>query len=147
MNLRIVDKHVFRTDQPNVEAWPVFKQLGVQAVMCLRKDGEDGGFSLSEERDAVLASGIGEFVSIPVGELPFDVPTTAQMKEGVDLLMDGRMWAIHCRRGCDRTGTFVACYRISTGMSKANAIAEANACGMSRLEVRMREFLEDYTKA
>ena len=73
MNLRIVDKHVFRTDQRNVEAWPVFKQLGVQAVMCLRKDGEDGGFSLSEERDAVLASGIGEFVSIPVRELPFDV--------------------------------------------------------------------------
>ena len=145
MNLRQVDQHLYRTDQPNAEAWPIFKALGVQAVMCLRKDGEDGGFSLKDESDAVLAAGIGEFVSIQVGELPYDAPTKAQMAEGVASLQDGRVWLIHCRRGCDRTGTFVACYRVSTKeLSKADAIKEATACGMSRLEFAMHDFLEDY---
>lgn len=145
MNLRQVDKNVYRTDQPNAEAWVVFKELGVQAVMCLRKDGEDGGYSLNDESAAVLAAGIDEFVSIQVGELPFDAPTKAQVAEGVASLQDGRKWIVHCRRGCDRTGVFVSCYRVTTKeLSKADAIKEANACGMSRLQFSMREFLEDY---
>ena len=145
MNLRQVDKHVYRTDQPNVEAWSIFKSLGVQVVLCLRKDGEDGGFSLKDESNAVLAAGIEEFVSIQVGELPFDAPTLPQIKEAVASLQDGRVWLIHCRRGCDRTGTFVACYRMATGMNKSDAIKEANACGMSRLEFKMRDFVEDFS--
>lgn len=145
MNLHQIDKHVYRTDQPNAEAWPIFKALGVQAVMCLRKDGEDGGYSLDDEAAAVLAAGIGEFVSIPVGELPYNAPTKAQMVEGVASLQDGRVWVIHCRRGCDRTGTFVACYRVVTKeLNKFDAIKEAYSCGMSRLEFAMHNFLKDY---
>jgi protein tyrosine phosphatase (PTP) superfamily phosphohydrolase (DUF442 family) len=142
MNLRMVDDRVFRSDQPNAEAWPVFAKAGVQAVMCLRKDGEDGGFSLKDESDAVLAAGIGEFVSIPVGEMPFDAPTEAQVVQGEALLRDGRVWVVHCRRGCDRTGVFVARYRVAAGWTMVRAMAEATRCGMSRLQFRMHEFLE-----
>ena len=141
MNLRVTDQFVLRCDQPNIEAWPIFFQAGVQAVMCFRKD-DESGYSLQEETDAVLASGIKEFVSIPVGGMPYDAPTEPQMEQAIVLLRDGRKWLIHCRRGCDRTGVFAGRYRIATGWTVADAIVEAKQCGMSRFQFRMHEFLE-----
>ena len=42
---------------------------------------------------------------------------------------------IHCRRGKDRTGTVIACYRMQhDGWNNAKAQAEANEFGMSHLE-------------
>ena len=41
---------------------------------------------------------------------------------------------IHCKRGSDRTGTVVACYRISKeGWTDERAITEARQYGMSRI--------------
>jgi protein tyrosine/serine phosphatase len=143
VNLRPVGPFVTRCDQPNPEAWPVLAQVA-QSVLCLRKDGEDGGYSLSAEEAAVEHAGM-RFASVPIGEMPWDAPTQDQIRVAVALLSDGRSWIVHCRRGCDRTGVIVACYRIVyCGWSKERAIKEANECGMSRLQVRMHEFLEHF---
>jgi protein-tyrosine phosphatase len=52
---------------------------------------------------------------------------------------------VHCRRGADRTGTVVACYRIGHDRwDGGKAIAEAKADGMSVFQVAMRRYVERY---
>ena len=150
MNLRTVKPWcLYRSDQPNLEAFDALSQTAPSLGFCvlsLRKDGEEG-YSLDRERVAVLACQRSvQFASIPIGGLPIDAPTKAQVQQAVALLRDGRTWLVHCQRGCDRTGVIVACYRILVnGWSKQKAIDEAMACGMSRWQFRMHDFLEDFT--
>jgi tyrosine-protein phosphatase SIW14 len=55
---------------------------------------------------------------------------------------------IHCERGSDRTGTFVACYHIlHDGWAAGKAISEARQYGMSWTEFGMREYISDYYAA
>jgi protein-tyrosine phosphatase len=52
---------------------------------------------------------------------------------------------IHCKRGADRTGTVVACYRISRqNWSNDKALAEAKQYGMSWTEVSMQNFVRSF---
>src|SRR5258705_13690190 len=54
---------------------------------------------------------------------------------------------LHCRRGHDRTGVVIACFRIAhEGWSNDKAIQEANACNMNWLQVSKRRFILDYRK-
>jgi protein tyrosine/serine phosphatase len=49
---------------------------------------------------------------------------------------------IHCKHGCDRTGTIIACYRIEHDhWSSQAALAEARRYGMSKLARGMRRFI------
>ena len=54
------------------------------------------------------------------------------------LLNDNSAWPVfvHCRRGADRTGTAIACYRIEHDhWTNQQALAEAKTFGMSSMEV------------
>jgi protein tyrosine/serine phosphatase len=52
---------------------------------------------------------------------------------------------VHCRRGADRTGTVVACYRIShEGWDNAKALKEARTNGMSWIETAMQHYVLRY---
>jgi protein tyrosine/serine phosphatase len=60
------------------------------------------------------------------------------------LLNDSSEWPIfvHCRRGADRTGTAIACYRIAHDhWSNQQALAEAKTLGMSSLEIGMQRYI------
>jgi protein tyrosine/serine phosphatase len=143
MNLHRVNHMIIRSDQPNPEAWPLLATF-VDAVICLRQNGETGDFYAARECDTVEKAGL-TFVNVPVGELIWDAPTVEQIERAMKLMKDGRRWLIHCRRGKDRTGVFVACYRmLCCGWTKEAAIKEANGIGMSRLQVKMHEFLEHF---
>ncbi len=49
---------------------------------------------------------------------------------------------VHCKRGADRTGTVIACYRINHDhWQNQKALTEAKYLGMSRLETAMRHFI------
>jgi protein tyrosine/serine phosphatase len=49
---------------------------------------------------------------------------------------------IHCRRGNDRTGMIIACYRISHDhWENRKALDEAIANGMSWAEIAMRHYV------
>jgi protein tyrosine/serine phosphatase len=53
---------------------------------------------------------------------------------------------LHCRRGKDRTGTIVACYRIQhDNWDNRRALEEAGHFGMSSLERAMRSYIEHFT--
>ena len=49
---------------------------------------------------------------------------------------------VHCRRGADRTGTVIACYRIThDGWTNQRALKEATSYGMSWLEFGMQRYV------
>ena len=52
---------------------------------------------------------------------------------------------VHCRRGADRTGTVIACYRIAhNGWDNQKALQEAKQDGMSWTEVAMHHYVEHF---
>jgi protein tyrosine/serine phosphatase len=52
---------------------------------------------------------------------------------------------IHCKHGCDRTGTIIACYRIKHDQwTSKQALSEASQYGMSRWEVGMKNYVGDF---
>jgi len=74
-------------------------------------------------------------------------PDDTQIAAVLALLNDGSQWPVfvHCRRGADRTGTAIACYRIMHDhWSKQQALAEAKTFGMSSLEVAMQRYILNF---
>ena len=52
---------------------------------------------------------------------------------------------VHCRRGADRTGTIIACYRIThDGWNADQAKKEARLYGLSRLQHGMMNYIEKF---
>ena len=52
---------------------------------------------------------------------------------------------VHCRLGQDRTGTIIACYRIThDGWNAADARKEAKTRGMSWTQIGMKNYIDDF---
>jgi protein tyrosine/serine phosphatase len=55
---------------------------------------------------------------------------------------------VHCRYGCDRAGTIIACYRIRHDhWSNEAALEEARKYGLSILEQGMISYIRTFGKA
>ncbi len=55
---------------------------------------------------------------------------------------------VHCKVGCDRTGTVIACYRIQhDGWDSAKALREAKTYGMNRREIFMKFLVKRFGKS
>src|SRR5260370_42359511 len=73
--------------------------------------------------------------------------TGEQLLKVLGLMNDGSAGPVfvHCRRGADRTGTVVACYRIShDGWQNPQALREAKQYGMSMFDRAMHYFVLHY---
>ncbi len=82
------------------------------------------------------------YVNIPLK--PLAAPTTVEVRRILLLLLNrgANPVFVHCRRGKDRTGTVIACYRIQhDGWKNNRALEEANEYGMSWAELGMRAFI------
>ena len=81
--------------------------------------------------------GIAE-VHLPVRD--FTAPTPEQLVQGVAeierSLRDGKVVAVHCGGGLGRTGTLLACYLVSRGMTTVDAIAEVRRLRPGSIETR-----------
>ena len=88
------------------------------------------------------------FVSVPMKGI--GAPTLEQVSKALGVLEDSDNWPVfvHCRRGSDRTGTVLACYRISHDHWKnQKALEEAKTYGLSGFERAMRSFIEHFQPA
>ena len=77
-------------------------------------------------------------------------PRPENMAAVLKLFDDPSNWPIyvHCLHGSDRTGTVVACYRIShENWTADKAIAEALDYGMAGLEYLKRSFIRQFYRA
>lgn len=97
------------------------------------------------EKKAAEQLGI-KYVNIPLPEL--SAPGKEDIQRVLKLLLSNNSGTIfvHCRRGKDRTGTIIACYRIQhDGWDNRRALAEAKQHGMSFAERGMRAYILRFT--
>jgi tyrosine-protein phosphatase SIW14 len=142
-NFHQVNDHVYRGAQPTVQGFQNLANLGVKTVIDLREAGDQTAW----EHHAVESSAM-RYISIPFRGM--SAPTPANMAKVLAIFDDPSAGPVfvHCRRGKDRTGTVIACYRIShDGWNNQKALAEARSYGMRWTEVAMRRYVERYRAA
>jgi protein tyrosine phosphatase (PTP) superfamily phosphohydrolase (DUF442 family) len=138
-NFHQLNEHVYRGGQPTDKGWASLARLGVNTVVDLRVEGEH---SISAERRAVETSGM-RYVSLPMSRIA--APSDEQVSRALAVLASGERVFVHCRRGKDRTGTLIACYRISFDRwQNQKALDEATSLGMSWIESGMRRYILNF---
>jgi tyrosine-protein phosphatase SIW14 len=136
-NFGKVNEHLYRGGEPTEDG---MKELaGIHVVMDI--DLREPGPATDTERHAAERLGM-KYVSVPLPA--FSAPSPGDVKRVLSLILpddNGRVF-VHCRRGKDRTGTIIACYRMQhDGWTTAEALGEANRYGMSSMERGMRHFI------
>jgi tyrosine-protein phosphatase SIW14 len=107
-NVGKINNSLFRGAQPHTEGFVQLKKLGITTIVDLR--GEDAG-TLAWERQQAESVGI-HFVNIPVSG--WSPPTNDQVAQFLKLFQNhNEKIFVHCRFGDDRTGVFVATYRMA----------------------------------
>jgi tyrosine-protein phosphatase SIW14 len=140
-NFHRVEDHIFRGGQPPRNAWASLSKLGVKVVIDLRRESEH---SSAAERHAVEAAGM-RYVNIPMNGIV--APSDEEIGKVLALFdrSAGAPVFVHCRRGADRTGTVVACYRIEHDhWNSQRALKEAKSYGMSWVEIGMRHYVRRF---
>ena len=140
-NLGKVNDHLLRGAEPSTAAMQELRAAGVKLVIDLRESGK----GTENEKDLAQKLGI-RYVNIPFP--PLSAPKPEQVGGVLKLLAehDSETVFVHCRRGKDRTGTVVACYRIQhDGWPNNRALDEAKHYGLSAAERGMRAFISHFT--
>lgn len=139
-NFHKVNDHVYRGAQPTDGGFKSLAAVGVKTIIDLRGE---GGRS-REEESVVKAAGM-RYVSLPMRGL--GAPPADEMAKILALLDDPSTGPVflHCKRGADRTGTVVACYRIKHDRwDNQKALNEARSFGMSWVERAMQHYVLHY---
>jgi tyrosine-protein phosphatase SIW14 len=132
-NFHQVNEHVYRGAQPHGQGFNGLAKVGIKTVIDLRGE--------RSEATAVERTGM-RYVRLAWNG--YNAPADSQVATVLSLLNDDSAWPvfIHCRRGADRTGTAIACYRIAHDhWSNQQALDEAKTFGMSSMEVAMQRFI------
>lgn len=137
-----VNEFLYRGAQPQIEGIPELKKLGITTIVDLR--GEDSGRRESEKEQAE-ALGI-QFISIPVSG--WSPPSNEQVAQFLSLFLNDpkKKIFVHCRFGDDRTGVFVAAYRMAyEGWLAQQAMNEMYFFGFNGFwHPSMKSFIRDF---
>jgi protein tyrosine/serine phosphatase len=142
-NFHQVDEHVYRGAQPTPEGLKSLAKMGIKTIIDLR----GGGDHTTWEQSAVEALGM-HYVHIPLRGM--SAPSDEDVAKALALLDSptaSSYWPVfvHCKRGKDRTGTVIACYRIEHDhWRNEKALDEARLHGMSRIEWAMMSYVLRY---
>src|SRR5271167_469936 len=100
---------LYRGAQPSLSDLSELKKIGVTTIVDLR---EESANTSTHERSEAESLGI-RFVHIPVGG--FSTPSSRQLADFFSLLrgVPPQTIFVHCEFGEDRTGVFIASYRIA----------------------------------
>ena len=142
VNFGKISDSLYRGAQPDEAGLENLHRLGIKTVINLRMADD----AWKEEEARAIAHGL-VYTNVPFRGM--GRPTDDQVKTVLSLIetLPGPVF-IHCRRGSDRTGTIVACYRMKHDLwSLEKAVAEANLYGMSIFERGMKKFVVDFAKA
>jgi uncharacterized protein (TIGR01244 family) len=141
-NFRKVNENLYRGAQPKPGGIARLAALGIKTIINLREANEMAGPEESEARAAGM-----RYFSVPMESL--GRPTDEQINRILALINDTQNAPVfvHCNHGRDRTGTVIACYRISReGWTSKQAKEEARRYGLSRFEFGMSDYISDFAR-
>ncbi len=122
--------------QPDQAAFKVFADSGYAAVIDLRTDGEDRGF---DEQAVVKGLGM-DYLSMPIGSDGISFENA----RALDKLLSGydQPVLVHCASG-NRVGALLALRASLNGADDASAMELGKQGGLTRLEPKVREALDE----
>jgi protein tyrosine/serine phosphatase len=139
-NFGVVSDQLYRGAQPDERGFAELARRGISVVVNFRNERS----TIERERALVESMGM-EYVSIPWrGQ---DDPHPDQVARFLRLLADNpqRKVFVHCRRGAERTGVMVACYRMNRERWTADrALAEMEAFGFRRRFAHLARFVREF---
>lgn len=110
-NYHKVSKTLYRSAQPNSDDMKDLEKHGIKSIINLR-------LRLDDQKE-IKGTSLKEY-HIPIKTKKF---TYQEMLTALTKYQEAEKPAlVHCRRGSDRTGCFVACYLIANGATKEEAI-------------------------
>lgn len=133
-NFREVYPWLYRGGQPSIEGIKYLSDRKIRTIISLRWSRS----VIAIEKKAMESLGI-RFVSIRLNYWTF--PSMEQIDQFLDIVDDEsqRPVYIHCKHGSDRTGIFLAAYRMAReGWSADEAYQEMKECGFHL--IRMYHF-------
>ena len=129
---------IYRGAQPSDQGLKDLAEFGIRTVLDLRGDG-------TAARERPIVEGLHmQFIQVPLNGL--SAPTNEQIARILKIIetAPGPIF-IHCQHGQDRTGTVVACWRIShEHWANDKAMKEAKAYHINPVQVGMKRFIERY---
>lgn len=132
-----IDEHVYRGKQPNSAEFLELAKMGIHTVLDLR----GGMIHKPHERRLAEAAGM-QYISVRLSGI--FAPKDRQIAEILTVLDNPARWPVfvHCRRGDNRLGMAIACYRMAHDhWTNQQAFDEARSFGISRFEVLMRRYI------
>ena len=139
-NFHQVNEQLYRGGQPKAGGLQKLRTLGVKTIVNLR--GEDNQTRAEAEEARNL--GLRYYnISLP----GFAKPNDGQVQRVLDIInaSENQPVFIHCHHGEDRTGTIIACYRIShDGWTAEQAKKEAERYGMTWIQRGMKDYIDDF---
>src|ERR1700682_3317170 len=136
-----INDGLYRGAQPNEQGLEELKKLGITTVVD--RPAEDP-HKLKWERQQAEKLGM-RFVHIPIAG--FAAPTNEEVAQFLSLFRDSQQKVfVHCLLGEDRTGVFVATYRMSVQKwPVAQAMREMNTFGFNSFwHPAMKAFVRDF---
>jgi len=140
-NFDRVSDRLLRGGEPTPEGLSELSAMGVKIDIDLR----EAGAATQVEKATAEKLGM-KYINVPFAQL--SAPTQEQMQRVLSLLLQNGSATVfvHCRRGKDRTGTVIACYRIQhDGWDNRRALEEARQHGMSFAERGMKAYILRFT--
>ncbi|GAC1396016.1 MAG: hypothetical protein NVSMB56_10470 [Pyrinomonadaceae bacterium] len=141
-NFYRVNENLYRGAQPKSGGLKMLSALGIKTIINLRTENT----RIRDEEIEAIMLGI-QYFSVPLAG--FSRPTDEQVEKVLAIINDPKNQPVfvHCNHGADRTGTIIACYRIThDGWTKDRVQAEAKHFRMSRFQFGMKDYISDYYK-
>jgi tyrosine-protein phosphatase SIW14 len=135
-----IDDHISRGRQPRKADFPELARMGFKTVLDLR----GGSIHKPREKKIVEAAGM-QYISIRLSGIW--EPKDEQVARILAVMDDPARWPIfvHCRRGDDRLGEVIACYRMAHDhWTNQQAYQEACKDGLSHFEIFMRRYIRHF---
>ena len=139
-NFHAVNDQVYRGGQPSAQGFRDLAAAGFKTILDLREDEERG----KDEKKLVKALGM-HYVNVPMKGMK--KPEDKQVSKALKVLHEEKSGPIfvHCKRGADRTGVVLACYRMEhDNWDHQQALGEARNLGMSWYQIPLIRYVQSY---